>query len=87
MAKVCEVSTVNVVLNEDEAKLVVALLNHVGLGDEGWKEVASELAISLDGIFCECDLPEVSFTFEDRMGNEIEMGGIFTTIEVNEGEE
>ena len=92
MAQVHEISTVNVVLNEDEAKLVAALLDHVRLGDEGWNSVAADLAISLKGIFCACSLPEVSFSFEDRMGNEIEMGGIHkmggvhTIIEVNEGE-
>jgi hypothetical protein len=87
MAQVHEVSTVNVVLNEDETKLVVALLQHVRLGNSGWYEIAADLAISLESIFCESELPEVSFSFEDRNGNKIKMGEIFTTIEVNEGAE
>lgn len=87
MAQVHEISTVNVVLNENETMLVAALLQNVRLGDEGWNSVAADLAISLSGLFCDCELPEVSFSFEDRNGNEIEMGGIHTIIEVNEGEE
>lgn len=87
MAHAYEVSTVNVVLDEDEARLVAALLQHVRLGDEGWNSVAADLAVSMSGLFCDCELPEVSFSFEDRNGNEIEMGGIHTIIEVNEGEE
>lgn len=86
MAKVNEVSTINLVLNEQEAQLVAAVFQHVRLGREGWNSVAADIAIALEPYFCEFCGPNVEFSFEDRNGNEIEMGGIYTTIEVSEGE-
>ena len=84
MAKVNEVSTINLELNEQEAALVLAVFQHVRLGMEGWNSVAADIAIALEPYFCQECLPEVGFSFEDRNGNEIEMGGIYTTIEVSD---
>ena len=76
----------SVVLTEQEAKLVAGLLYHVRLGSDGWNSVAADLAISLEPFFDESELPAVDFTFEDRNGNQIEMGGVYVTVEVGDAE-
>lgn len=84
MAEVKE--TISVTLTEQEAKLVAGLLYNVRLGSTGWNSVAADLAIALEPYFDETELPQVDFTFEDRNGSEIEMRGVYVTVEVNPAE-
>ena len=84
MAEVRQTTTVT--LTEQEAKLVAGLLYHVRLGSTGWNSVSADQAISLEPYFDEVELPTVDFSFEDRAGNQIEMCGVYVTVEVNDNE-
>lgn len=84
MAEVKQTTTV--ILTEQEPKLVEGLLYPGSSISTGWNSVAADLAISLEPHFDESELPQVDFSFEDRAGNQIEMCGLFVTVEVNDNE-
>lgn len=83
-------TTYTMTLDQQETNLVLAILQHVRLGETGWANVASNIAIRAEqeiGSFDETTpgFPAISFTLENYQGKTLMLSpGMSVTIETGE---